>query len=328
MNRANYNPKTGKFRFSVVKPVPKGQVMKMYGDYQVGMSLSAIGKKYRNITGGSVRELFQKRGLALHAAPNAWTKHRADGSFESKPPMTPREVTALIARMTWVSVPEELHLDWRKWSMATRGEFILRVRRHLEKNHGHVFAPTTPHSSNVQPFDYTTAEARVIAEKWNIGKDSKRFSTKLKPASQGMIYKGVLYYWSSGTGYQCCLGKYAPAIGRPQLHRVIYKEHIGPIPEGMTVIQKDGNKNNFSPRNLALRSKKDCALMNSIQNQYKRNPTPQNLRRFRWVIDKCVLGRQEARLAKARAATTLLLEQFESPEKSTSLLATIQRRKK
>jgi hypothetical protein len=268
----NYDPKTGTFRRSVVKPVPKAQVMAMYADYQTGMSLSAVGRKHRNIIGNTVRDIFEKRGLVVREVPNRWERHKANGCFARMKPKTEKKITAMIAAMTRLTVPAALRLDWRKWPMSRRGEFIRRSRKSLAKNHGRVFAPTTPHSSNVQPFDYTTPAARVIAEKDNVGKNSQECPTKLKPASQGVIYKGTLYYWSAGIGYQCCLGIYDPEVGRPQLHRVIYEEHFGPIHAGMTVIQKDGNKNNFSPDNLALRSMADCARLNAWHRRPEKFP--------------------------------------------------------
>jgi len=299
----NYDPKTGLFLRGYKKGVDKAQVTAMYADYQAGMSLSKVGRKYRNITGGTVREIFMKRGLVVRGMINRWEKHRANGCFEAMPPKTEKEITAMIAALTRLAVPAALKLDWRKWPMTRRAEFIRRARKHLAKNHGREFAPTTPHSSNVQPFDYTTPEARAIAERDNAGKNSQQCPTKLKPVSQGMIYKGVLYYWSAGTGYQSCMGPYDPAVGRPQLHRFIYEEHFGPIPAGMTVIQKDGNKNNFSPRNIGLRSMADCARMNCWHRH--RDKFPDMGRR---IAEKAWITKNKQRTQIQRATTSALLQ--------------------
>ena len=45
-------------------------------------------------------------------------------------------------------------------------------------------------------------------------------------------------------------------------HRLIWEEANGPIPEGHTIIFKDGNIRNFDLNNLALVSRAELAVLN------------------------------------------------------------------
>lgn len=49
------------------------------------------------------------------------------------------------------------------------------------------------------------------------------------------------------------------------LHRAIWEEHNGPIPDGMYVIFKDNNKLNCDIDNLMLISKAENAIMNRMK---------------------------------------------------------------
>lgn len=48
------------------------------------------------------------------------------------------------------------------------------------------------------------------------------------------------------------------------LHRAVWEEHNGPVPKGMFVIFKDGDKMNCSIENLALISRAENAVMNKM----------------------------------------------------------------
>ncbi|MCG9792506.1 HNH endonuclease signature motif containing protein [Flavobacterium algicola] len=47
-------------------------------------------------------------------------------------------------------------------------------------------------------------------------------------------------------------------------HRLIYQAENGPIPDGMIVEFKDGDKTNFDPSNLILKSRKENLLRNTM----------------------------------------------------------------
>lgn len=61
-------------------------------------------------------------------------------------------------------------------------------------------------------------------------------------------------------------------IGEPDewefIHRATWEEHHGPIPEGMCVIFKDGNKENCDINNLALISRTENAIINRKHLRY------------------------------------------------------------
>ena len=54
----------------------------------------------------------------------------------------------------------------------------------------------------------------------------------------------------------------------PQLHRKIWQEHHGEIPEGHIVTVKDGNKTNCAIDNLELMSKADNARRNAMWRRF------------------------------------------------------------
>ena len=61
-----------------------------------------------------------------------------------------------------------------------------------------------------------------------------------------------------GNAYQRKDGYYQISSGNNQgklLHRLVYEEHYGPIPEGFHIHHLDNDKTNCSPENLLLLSK-------------------------------------------------------------------------
>jgi DNA-binding transcriptional regulator YdaS (Cro superfamily) len=238
----------------------------MYAEYQSGDSLNAVARRH-GYHRASLPQIFRRRGLALRP----WTRMAHDpitGQWIPAKPATAAEITAMIQQLTRVVVPTALAREWRQWPMARRMQFIARVRRHI--NHPDD-RPTTPFSSNVDPFEYGSPRAMAIAKTLNAGKDSQHSGGKIKPASQGVIYRGRLFFWGGwDTGYT--VGPYLPGIGRPALHHVVWSEVNGrPVPPKHTVIFLDGNKNNFTPRNLGLRAMADCMRQNSCRAKLKKS---------------------------------------------------------
>jgi hypothetical protein len=173
-------------------------------------------------------------------------------------PLTPEAINKLIAGATRLAVPAALKREWRGWPMERRGEFISRLRKKLRLP---TDRPNTPFSSNVEPFDYTSPRANQIMNRKNAGRGSKYFAVKMDIKSQGVIYRDELWFWSHKTGYQ--LGPWTPERGRPCLHHHIWREtHGRPVPAGMVLVFKDGNRNNLSPDNLAPATKNDICRQN------------------------------------------------------------------
>jgi hypothetical protein len=243
--------------------LPSDLVASMYADYQRGLSLSAVSRRYKRCR-KSLREVFARRGLKLRDSFNQ--VRGSSGQFVPFTAATPAEINAMIAGLTRIAVPPALKTEWRHWSLARRGKFIARLRRKLKSPQDR---PATPFSSNVEPFDYATPRAWAIARKANAGCNSRTARVKLKPASQGVIWHKQLFFWSAKSGAYYA-GPFLPGIGRPALHHLIWQQHNRkPLPASHTVIFKDGNKNNLSPRNLALRSRADCAIQNRSRSRVR-----------------------------------------------------------
>lgn len=230
----------------------------MHADYSTGMALNAVGRKYGRSRNG-VRNIFHCRGLFVRPF-NAPSQDPKTGRILPFVPKTAAEITALIRGLKRVSVPAALKLEWRRWSMDRRRDFIRRARYHLNQPG----RPGTPFSSNVTPFEYGSPAAMAIEAKLNRGTNSRTKRIKIKPCSQGVIYRGKLYFWTHGAKYTSGMG-WSPTIGRPSLHHIIWEEHHGgKVPAGQTVIFLDGNNNNLAPENLGLRSRADCARENRM----------------------------------------------------------------
>jgi hypothetical protein len=52
------------------------------------------------------------------------------------------------------------------------------------------------------------------------------------------------------------------------VHRLVYMEHYGEIPAGMSVVFKDGDRTNIVPENLSLASRRELMQKNSIHERY------------------------------------------------------------
>lgn len=283
------------------------EVAAMRADYESGMSASAVERKH-GVAEKGLRSVFQRRGIPWRKW-NQRQAHHANGQFVRDTPKTPAEITALIEAAPRLTIPAPLKNEWRDhWSLAKRKQFVDRLRASLQRR-GHTFAPTKPHSKNVQPFDYFTPAARAIVKVANFGRTSQTKAIQMRPASQGMIYRGELWFWTHD-GYQRQLfGHESEGRGghRPFLHRHIYELHHGPIPPKHTVIFRDDNKNNFDPKNLALRSMADCARLNQVFRRLARDPkNPDLLAKAQQVKDALMHGK----LLRSRRRTTALLAQF------------------
>jgi hypothetical protein len=268
-------------------------VRQMYADYQRPMTLHAVGAKYGR-THSCIRELFERRGLAVR--PFKAIARQPNGSPMPLVPLTAPQIDALIAKATRLCVPPALKYEWRRWSLARRGEFITRIRAKLNLPTNR---PHGPFSANVEPFDYASPVAHAVARKMNAGRTSRTASVMIHINSQGVIYRGKLYFWApdrvgcrSGAYY---IGPWRPGTGRPSLHHVIWREVHGPIPAGHVVRYSDGNPNNLDPANLTLATQNDVARENQAA----------------------------ALLRKSREATALLLDRAQTKRKPHDHIDTV-----
>lgn len=238
--------------------VPDEVVAAMHADYMRGMSLNAVGRKYDRHR-ASVRSLFKKRGYTVKPPTMKMPKHISPtGQFLPAPPLTTKEIKALIAKATKLTIPDELKVEWRKWSLERRADFIRRVKAKL----GIAGMPKTPHSANVEPFDYGSERAWEICRKLNAGLGSRQWVVKMNLISEGMIWNGRLFFFcGADTGY--CVGPWRPETGRPELHRVIYAHHHGvTLTPDDRIRFADGNPNNFDPANLVRMTANDVCREN------------------------------------------------------------------
>jgi len=78
---------------------------------------------------------------------------------------------------------------------------------------------------------------------------------------------------------------------------VVWEQHHGPVPEGMAVVFRDGNKLNCAPENLMLVSREELLRLN----QYGYHSTPNELKPSVLALTKVevkAFGRQKKKLAR------------------------------
>jgi hypothetical protein len=233
-------------------------VDRMYKDYLRPLTLGAVGRLYGRDP-RVIKGIFVRRGLALRPPQSRQRRRLANGRIPPVVPLTSSEITALIHKATKLTIPKALKQEWRSWPLERRGKFLARLRARLNLA---TDRPTTQFSDNVEAFDYSTPRAHEIAAEMSFAADSFRsFSARIRLCSQGVIWKSLLWFWSHKAGYQ--QGSWVPGVGKPSLHRAIWKDHHGrPVPPGLVVIFNDGNKNNLSPENLSLATKNDICREN------------------------------------------------------------------
>ena len=240
--------------------LPDSVIRDMYADYSTGMTLSGVGRKYDGRTGETVRGLFKKRGLTLRPSTLSKRRHDRNGRLLPDPEHTPAQIARIIQRMDKIKIPIDLAREWRHWDLKRRSDLIARIRARLQSPNDR---PTTPFSSNVEPFDYGSPRAWEIVNRANSGLGSREWKMKIDLCSQGVIYKERLWFWVPKTGYVS--GPWSPETGRPMLHQVIWEEHNGrDFPPGHVLRYADGNPNNLTADNLKLVTRNDLAR----ENQY------------------------------------------------------------
>jgi hypothetical protein len=249
------------------KRVAAEEIAAMHALHLAGHTLAAIGRKFAR-SGKQVGHLFRNRGLSVrHVGRPPSNGRRDDGTFETYTPASEEVIEAAIQAATRICIPEHLRLDWRKWDMARRGDFIARIRARLASDRDR---PELSFSANVEPFDYTSPRAQQIAR--DLALETRRIDNricpcKIKLSSQGVIWRDGLWFWVANTGYVA--GSWEPGKGRPALHRLIWEDHHDTkLQPGDVIRHADGNPNNLDPANLVLASRADLARENQ---QTRRN---------------------------------------------------------
>lgn len=243
------------------KRVDERIVQAMYADYLAGFSLAETERRAKRRK-GSARVLFVGRGLPLREAKGLPVARRADGSFAPFVPLTAEEIEDLIATASKLAIPDRLRLEWRKWPLERRGDFIARLRAALNDP---LARPDLPFSSNVEPFDYASPKAWEMIRARNACLSSKYWHTMLKVPSQGVIWDGRFFFWNRKEPYYYEGIPWRVKRYRPALHRVIWESIHGPVPPHGVVRSIDGNPNNLDPSNLTLTDKNNLCRENQAR---------------------------------------------------------------
>lgn len=306
------------------------KVARMHADYLGGMSFAAVERKYGVGTKG-LKSIFQRRGLELR--PLTMRLAERDPLTGQVKPMKRKgwaEVRALLQGRRRVSCPPELAQQWRTSPMSWRRKLVAMIWCVVNPPYAR---PRTPFSTNVTPFEYGTPQAMQILAELNRGRDSRTKVCSIRISSQGVIYDGKLWFWcrhwwgESGCGYLSSKAHHLErhATGRMLLHHYIWEQHNGALPARHTVIFKDGNRNNFTPANLALRSMADCARMNSIPARLARDPhNPELQEKMRRRGERIWATRNVNKINRARQQTAALVQSLQN--NSGGLLAALNRR--
>ncbi len=250
-------------------------IREMHAAYMAGASFGELARRYGRPR-SCLREHFKSRGLFIRPF-TAKVNRDQRGRILPLARITPAQLTALIASIKRLQIPEQLRTEWRHWPLTRRADFVRRVRAHLRRPQD---APTAPYSSNVEPFDYGSSDAHALARAENVGRNSRTKAVSIHLISQGVIYHGNLWFWVSSwpqAGGAYYRGPYREGIGRPALHRAIYQEVHGPIPPSHCVVMRDGNPNNLKPSNLKLIHRREEAWANRSKHFLQRSRSEPNL---------------------------------------------------
>lgn len=241
--------------------IPDATIREMYALYQAGTPLAEIGRRLGR-HGSTIRGLFKRQGWALRDHHAGKPRSRS-GTFAPAEPLTDAQIEHLIATAKKIAVPPELKNEWRNWPLGRRAAFIHRLRLRLNPARSR---PSGPFSANVIPFDYGTPAAWEIVHRLNAGTNSRSAKCKIDITSQGVIFHGELWFWSSHARYQRRGNFYRDPLGKVPLHHILWAEHNGrPVPPSHVVRHIDGNSNNLDPANLTLAHRNDLCRENQAR---------------------------------------------------------------
>lgn len=234
------------------------EVARMYAHYEAHGSLNSVAREFHRDR-RVVREIFVRRGLKLIHRAHMGERDPKTGRIMAGHLHTPAELEAFIARAKVVSIPPELRREWRTWPLARKAGFLRKMRAQIGSNRD---APTTSLSAGLEAFDYGSKRAHAIVRAANEGVPSRLWKVRIDARSEGVIYRGQLWFWCKKTGYQ--RGPWTAEGGRPCLHRAIWEEtHGSKLTSNDIVVFLDGNRNNHAPANLGIKSRYQLVKENS-----------------------------------------------------------------
>jgi hypothetical protein len=230
----------------------------MHAHYRAGASLAAVGRHFgRNRK--SVHDLFALRGLEIRI-DRRQPRRLSSGQIAPLVPAATAKLLDFIKGTEKVRVPRWLQHEWTTWPMKRRAWLVYRLHAAVDARAPERARPRGRFSSNVQPFDYTTTRAHEMAERLNKRRDSRTARTKIFVCSRGVLWRDQPWYWNHWAYYQGPLTKEA---GRLALHHAIWEDQHGrKLPPSTAVVFLDGNRNNLTPLNLALKTKNEICREN------------------------------------------------------------------
>jgi hypothetical protein len=241
-----------------------------HADYWAGMKVREVARKYRPQSPRTQPlDWFRRAGLPLRVTPMTFVPRQANGCPVKAKRHTEEEITALINGMITWNLPDVLRREWREWSLEKRRLFVVRIRARLACD---TDQPKTPFSSNVVPFSYGDSHAHAVAAEMNKGRNSWTKAVQLRIGSQGVVFEGMLWFWSPKIGY--VRGAWSREKGRPPLHHLLWERtHGRDVPAGHVIRHADGNRNNLDPANLILVTRNELVRENQHHHYVKKSRT-------------------------------------------------------
>lgn len=120
--------------------------------------------------------------------------------------------------------------------------------------------PAGKFSRNVTPFKFGDVLHRKIFKKLNREGNGMNARVKTHRDSRGVIWNGLPFYWSSKGHYRGgCIGQRKPLHWQVWEHA--NKKSVPAVPRHVVVFL-NGNKHDFTPANLAIKTRGQIGLLN------------------------------------------------------------------
>lgn len=119
--------------------------------------------------------------------------------------------------------------------------------------------PKTPLSANVKQFTFGDRQHRRMTARLNGRGTGRNARVKTHRDSRAVVWQGLPFYWTNKGFYRG--GSHG---NRRPLQWLIWQDATGrQVPRGHVVVFLDGDKHNFQPANLALRTKREIGVANA-----------------------------------------------------------------
>src|ERR1700675_2920110 len=106
--------------------LPADLVARMHAEYSSGKSLAEVCRLFGKRNRKTVRDVFKCRGLKVRPVPYQIVRGKS-GRIAPIRRRTATEIRAIISQLAKLGIPAQLRVEWRKWPLARRHDFISRV---------------------------------------------------------------------------------------------------------------------------------------------------------------------------------------------------------